>query len=140
MCWSSSPYCFPSSSLSSCSSCSCSSSLSLAHGSCVFGRGDSAGMREDARPAVLATWHIQLIRERMCQVASTGSLQPEPFPLFIFPQRKQEEWPSKEPDVFCRVQGDATTARHAWAASSPERLLAGARSTGSSLLHCVTLR
>src|SRR5260221_13795878 len=72
MCCSSSPYCLPSSSLSSCSSCSCSSSLSLAHGSCVFGRGDSAGMREDARPAVLATWHIQLIRERMCQVASTG--------------------------------------------------------------------
>ncbi len=37
----------------------------------------------------------------------------EAFPLFIFPQRKQEEWPSKEPDVFRRVQVDATTARDA---------------------------
>src|SRR5437879_5916827 len=52
---------------------------------------------------------------------------------FICPQRKREERLSREPTVYGRVQMDATRARHTWAASSPERPSAGARSIAANL-------
>src|SRR6266571_8015589 len=56
--------------------------------------------------------------------------------LLLHPLREQKEWLSIGPDGFHGVLVNATTGRHAPAASSPAPPPLTARSTGSSLPRC----
>ena len=84
------------------------------------------GVAEEAAVLVHPAWNVLRSQWNM------------PY-LFIFLQRKQEVWLSKEPAVSRRLQVGATTETHALVASFPGRPLPIARLTGSDRSHCVRL-